>query len=273
MSCRGSRSSATRLKVIIDDRRRRTAKPNSGETQAAKRLASLGRQGERQAPAHGKLQHNKTIVVDGPKVQAVVCGSTNFTLARVLRAGQQRDRAARQERGQAVPRGVRRLLGERRRGRFGKTAVRELDRASGSTGIDAQVAFSPHSRPRTRCSTTIADDIARTPRRACSTRSRSCSRRPGSSGTRSRRSRTTTSSSSTASPTGRSAASIVQKPDGNVAPVRPGGAEEERSRAVQDGADRRRRQPHAPQVRRHRLRQADGPGLPRLLQLLARRRT
>jgi len=26
-----------------------------------------------------KLQHNKTIVVDGPRVQAVVCGSTNFS--------------------------------------------------------------------------------------------------------------------------------------------------------------------------------------------------
>ena len=27
----------------------------------------------------GKLQHNKTIVVDGPKVQAAVCGSTNHS--------------------------------------------------------------------------------------------------------------------------------------------------------------------------------------------------
>ena len=27
----------------------------------------------------GALQHNKTIVVDGPKVQAAVCGSTNFS--------------------------------------------------------------------------------------------------------------------------------------------------------------------------------------------------
>ena len=27
----------------------------------------------------GNLQHNKTIVVDGPTVKTVVCGSTNFS--------------------------------------------------------------------------------------------------------------------------------------------------------------------------------------------------
>ena len=27
----------------------------------------------------GQLQHNKTIVVEGPKVKAAVCGSTNYT--------------------------------------------------------------------------------------------------------------------------------------------------------------------------------------------------
>ena len=27
----------------------------------------------------GQLQHNKTIVVDGPKLKAAVCGSTNYT--------------------------------------------------------------------------------------------------------------------------------------------------------------------------------------------------
>ena len=69
----------------------------------------------------GKLQHNKTIVVDGPKVQAVVCGSTNFTWrgffvqsnnAMVLRA---RTRSA-------VPRRVRGLLGTTTPAGFGKTA-------------------------------------------------------------------------------------------------------------------------------------------------------
>ena len=54
----------------------------------------------------------------------------------------------------------------------------------------------------------------------------------------------------------------LQKPDGNVAAGEPRGAREERPGAVQDGAGRRGRQSHAPQVRRDRFRQADGSGLP-----------
>jgi phosphatidylserine/phosphatidylglycerophosphate/cardiolipin synthase-like enzyme len=67
-----------RLKVIIDDDGAH-AKPTSGETQAAKRLAKSAGAANVKRQHMGKLQHNKTIVVDGPKVQAVVCGSTNFT--------------------------------------------------------------------------------------------------------------------------------------------------------------------------------------------------
>ena len=67
-----------RLKVIIDDSGDH-GEPHSGETQASARLsASAGTQNVKRQHM-GKLQHNKTIVVDGPKVKAVVCGSTNFT--------------------------------------------------------------------------------------------------------------------------------------------------------------------------------------------------
>ncbi|HYD43396.1 MAG TPA: phospholipase D-like domain-containing protein [Anaeromyxobacter sp.] len=65
-----------RLKIIIDDSDEH-GHADSGETAAAERLAAAGAEVKRQHL--GKLQHNKTIVVDGPKVQAVVCGSTNFS--------------------------------------------------------------------------------------------------------------------------------------------------------------------------------------------------
>ena len=74
-----------------------TAKPDSAETKARGAARSLGRHRQREAPAHGQAQHNKTIVVDGPKVKRVVCGSTNLTLARVLRAVQQRHDSAGRE--------------------------------------------------------------------------------------------------------------------------------------------------------------------------------
>ena len=67
-----------RLKVIIDDDGSHGG-ANSGETQAETRLvASAGRANVKRQHM-GKLQHNKTIVVDGPNVQAAVCGSTNFS--------------------------------------------------------------------------------------------------------------------------------------------------------------------------------------------------
>jgi phosphatidylserine/phosphatidylglycerophosphate/cardiolipin synthase-like enzyme len=68
----------TRLKVIVDDDGAH-GKPHSGETQAAKRLSTSAGRNNVKRQHMGKLQHNKTIVVDGPKVKSVVCGSTNFT--------------------------------------------------------------------------------------------------------------------------------------------------------------------------------------------------
>lgn len=67
-----------RLKIIIDDDGPH-GEPHSGETQAEKRLAISAGVDNVKRQHMGKLQHNKTIVVDGPKVKAAVCGSTNFT--------------------------------------------------------------------------------------------------------------------------------------------------------------------------------------------------
>ncbi|HJS47591.1 MAG TPA: phospholipase D-like domain-containing protein [Gemmatimonadales bacterium] len=67
-----------RLRVIIDDDGPH-GKPTSPETRAAKRLAKSAGKANVKRQHLGKLQHNKTIVVDGPTVKAAVCGSTNFT--------------------------------------------------------------------------------------------------------------------------------------------------------------------------------------------------
>jgi hypothetical protein len=67
-----------RLKVIVDDEGAH-AKPGAGETQAAQRLAASAGAANVQRQHMGKLQHNKTIVVDAPRFKRVVCGSTNFS--------------------------------------------------------------------------------------------------------------------------------------------------------------------------------------------------
>ena len=67
-----------RLKVIIDDDGEH-GKATSAEAQAAKRLAISAGTVNVKRQHMGKLQHNKTIVVDGSTTQRVVCGSTNFT--------------------------------------------------------------------------------------------------------------------------------------------------------------------------------------------------
>jgi phosphatidylserine/phosphatidylglycerophosphate/cardiolipin synthase-like enzyme len=67
-----------RLKVIIDDSDKH-GRDDSAETQSAQRLIdSAGAQNVKRQDMGG-LQHNKTIVVDGPEAKAVVCGSTNLT--------------------------------------------------------------------------------------------------------------------------------------------------------------------------------------------------
>jgi phosphatidylserine/phosphatidylglycerophosphate/cardiolipin synthase-like enzyme len=67
-----------RVKVIIDDDGEH-GEAHSGEAQAEKRLVASAGVSNVKRQHMGKLQHNKTIVVDGPQIKAAVCGSTNFT--------------------------------------------------------------------------------------------------------------------------------------------------------------------------------------------------
>jgi len=67
-----------RLKILIDDEGDH-GKEMSAETAAAKRLAASAGADSVKRQHLGSLQHNKTVVVDGPQVQAAVCGSTNHS--------------------------------------------------------------------------------------------------------------------------------------------------------------------------------------------------
>ncbi|MBI5247887.1 MAG: phospholipase [Desulfomonile tiedjei] len=67
-----------RLKIIIDDSDEH-GDPNSAETQAATRLSASAGSANVKRQHMLSLQHNKTIIVDSPKGKTVVCGSTNFS--------------------------------------------------------------------------------------------------------------------------------------------------------------------------------------------------
>ena len=67
-----------RLRIIIDDSADHDAL-DSAETQAAVRLSATAGAGNVIRQHMGNLQHNKTIVVTGPTLNRVVCGSTNFS--------------------------------------------------------------------------------------------------------------------------------------------------------------------------------------------------
>lgn len=146
-----------RLRIIIDDDGEH-GKAESGETHAAERLAITAGAAQVKRQHLGKLQHNKTIVVDSPKQKHVVCGSTNFSW-----------RGFYVQANNAVV-----LSGKRpvkvfldafehywqndTASGFGKTASANWSEL-GLTGIKGQVTFSPHTSNNAVLKT-IADDIA-----------------------------------------------------------------------------------------------------------------
>jgi len=148
-----------RLNIIIDDDGPH-GKPHSAETQAAKRLAASVGAGNVKRQHMGKLQHNKTIVVDGPKVKAVVCGSTNFTWRGFF--VQSNNAVVLQGKNAVKP-----FLGafndywqHDNPARFGKTVSAKWTDL-GLSGINAHVGFSPYA-PKNAVLAKIADDIGKT---------------------------------------------------------------------------------------------------------------
>ena len=146
----------SRLKLIIDDDGAH-GKATSAETKATQRVVASATAANVKRQHMGKLQHNKTIVVDGPDVQAVVCGSTNDSwrgffvqnnnalilrsksAVKIFRAGFDDYWANDGVAG------------------FSKTGSAKWNDL-GLTGIDAQVGFSPRAK-KNAVLAAIADDI------------------------------------------------------------------------------------------------------------------
>ena len=146
----------TRLKVIIDNSGDH-GPADSAETAAATRLAASAGTANVKRQHMRNLQHNKTIVVDGPAGQVVACGSTNFS----WRAFFVQNNNAMILHG-ATPVAIFSAAFDnywsQAPAAFGATdsahwAALEL------TGIDAQVAFSPHA-PDNALLSAIGNDIA-----------------------------------------------------------------------------------------------------------------
>jgi phosphatidylserine/phosphatidylglycerophosphate/cardiolipin synthase-like enzyme len=68
----------SRLRIIIDDSEDHI-EDGSGENQSAERLISSAGMENVKRQHMRSLQHNKMIVVDSPRIQTIICGSTNFS--------------------------------------------------------------------------------------------------------------------------------------------------------------------------------------------------
>ncbi|PDP72854.1 phospholipase D-like domain-containing protein [Porphyromonas gingivalis] len=146
-----------RLSIIIDDSAEHN-EHDSAESIAFERLLSSTK-GKAKRQHMGQLQHNKTIVVNGTKVKAAVCGSTNFTWRGLYV----------QSNNVVVVRGEEAIkpfwdafenYWNCSTPRFGKTSSAQWNDLNLS-GIDAQVSFSPHSKDNALLDA-IASDVANT---------------------------------------------------------------------------------------------------------------
>ena len=145
-----------RLKIIIDNSGEH-GEPDSGETQAATRLlASAGTQNVKRQKM-GKLQHNKTIAIDGARVKSVVCGSTNFSWRGFF--VQSNNAVILRGKSAVTPflMAFDNYWSNDKPATFGKTDSAEWT-SLGLSEINAKVAFSPHSSSN-ELLRSIADDI------------------------------------------------------------------------------------------------------------------
>lgn len=145
-----------RLKIIIDDSDDHGA-PGSGETRAAARLAASAGADNVKRQHMGDLQHNKTIVVEGPTVKRAVCGSTNFSWRGFY---VQSNNAVVVEGASAIApflAAFDRYWASDAVPAFGAAAVADwVD--LGLPGVDAKITFSPHAA-RNAMLNAIADDL------------------------------------------------------------------------------------------------------------------
>ncbi|HEX2232706.1 MAG TPA: phospholipase D-like domain-containing protein [Thermoleophilaceae bacterium] len=145
-----------RLRVIIDDDGEH-GETGSGESQAERRLVKSAGEENVKRQHMGKLQHNKTIVVDGPKARAAVCGSTNFSWRGFF---VQSNNAVVLRTRQAVKHFLAAFEAYWHNDDvtgFSQTPSAQLTDL-GFSGLDARIGFSPYAKPNALLAK-ISDDI------------------------------------------------------------------------------------------------------------------
>jgi PLD-like domain len=146
-----------RVRVIVDDSKDHKG-PDTAETAAA---AALGKTAQVRRQHMGGLQHNKTIVVDSPTQQIVVCGSTNFSW-RGLYVQNNNALIVQGERAVELAAAAFDAYWEHGHDAPGFAATPSAQTVSlGLDGIDATIAYSPHRADTARLEG-IADDIRKT---------------------------------------------------------------------------------------------------------------
>lgn len=145
-----------RLSIIIDDEGSH-GDPHSAETQAEQRLRASAGASNVKRQHMGQLQHNKTIVVDGPKARAVVCGSTNFSWRGLYVQSNSALVLRNKKAVTAFLDAFDNYWNHDSPAGFGKTASAGFNEI-GLSDIDIRVAFSPHASNNALLAT-IADDI------------------------------------------------------------------------------------------------------------------
>jgi hypothetical protein len=146
-----------KLRLIIDDDGDH-GKGNSAEKQAEERLLLTALNVKRQHM--GKLQHNKTIIVDSPTLQLVVCGSTNFAWRGLYVQNNNAIVLTGKSSVSVFKVAFEQYWASDSAGDFGGSTAAAWQ-SLGLAGIDASVAFSPHSGSNTVLNS-IGADIATT---------------------------------------------------------------------------------------------------------------
>jgi hypothetical protein len=146
----------SRLRIIIDDDGPHGTQ-GSAENQAEVRLKKTAGANNVKRQHMGKLQHNKTIVVDGTNLQAAICGSTNFSWRGLY---VQSNNAVIVYGDSAIKPFLDAFYNYWANNSpqlFGNTNSATINDL-GLNGIDAKISFSPHSANNALLSS-IADDI------------------------------------------------------------------------------------------------------------------
>lgn len=148
----------SRLRILIDDDGDH-GEAESGETHSAARLALTAGEDQVRRQHMGKLQHNKMIVVDGPKLKAAVCGSTNFSWRGFYVQSNNAVVVRGKKAIQPFLAAFENFWNNSDPDDFGQTGSAEM-MDLGLSGINAHVSFSPHAASNALLDK-IAADIAK----------------------------------------------------------------------------------------------------------------